>query len=73
MMKLKTVMPISTTLLVLPTEILAHPGHDHSHWSSPLLHSIFAITLLAAAGLGAWTYYRYSQRQQQPQPIKEEK
>lgn len=29
---------------------LAHEGHDHSHWTSPILHALFLLSL-AAVGL----------------------
>ncbi len=49
--------PISTALLTLSTEVLAHPSHDHSHWSSPVIHAIFAA--------GVWAYHLYRQKSQQ--------
>lgn len=44
---------ILASLAVLSTHaVMAHPGHDHSSWTAPLLHALWimpaAIALVAA-------------------------
>ncbi len=36
----------------------AHPGHEHSHWSSPLVHALFYLAIVAAAGAGVYLLRR---------------
>lgn len=36
----------------------AHPGHEHAHWSSPLVHALFYLAILAAAGTGVYLLRR---------------
>jgi len=45
------------------TSALAHPGHDHGHWSSPALHAVFFLAVaVLTAGAGIWALRR-SRRQ----------
>ncbi|MEI6859625.1 MAG: hypothetical protein V5788_07590 [Shewanella sp.] len=46
-------------LLITPTA-LAHPGHDHLHWSSLLVHLLWVLPAVAALGL---TIIMYRQKQ----------
>lgn len=45
-----------TGLLVLAFagSAVAHPGHDHSHWTSPAVHAAFFIAVAAIIGAGVW-------------------
>ena len=65
MIRTKTTVPLSAALLTLSTEVLAHPSHDHSHWSSPAIHAMFAAALIVAGGAGVWAYRLYRQKSQQ--------
>jgi len=39
-------------LMLLSTVAVAHPGHDHAAWESPLLHTLF-YGAIAAIGVAA--------------------
>lgn len=54
MKKLSQLLAGSTVLTALSTSVVAHPGHDHSHWTSPMMHSILGFSILAVAGFAAW-------------------
>lgn len=43
-----------TAMMTFATQTIAHPGHDHSHWSSPMMHSIFGISMILVAGFAVW-------------------
>ncbi|TDO98670.1 hypothetical protein [Marinomonas balearica] len=30
----------------ISTAVFAHPGHDHQHWSSSIIHGIFYLSIL---------------------------
>lgn len=44
---------VLSSLLVISRLVQAHPGHDHSHWSSEPIHllTMFAIASLIVSGL----------------------
>lgn len=46
------VLKILLTLLVsvLPIMAHAHPGHDHAHWTSALIHSLPTIGMFVLIG-----------------------
>lgn len=46
------------TSLVLSTVAFAHPGHDHSTISNPLLHSVLTAAFIACGGLAVYFYKR---------------
>ncbi|MPY21693.1 hypothetical protein FM037_17725 [Shewanella psychropiezotolerans] len=46
-----------STLLIAPTA-LAHPGHDHAHWSSSMVHLLWILPAVAALGLAITMYRR---------------
>ncbi len=46
-------------LVALPTAVLAHPGHDHSHWTSEPIH---LLTLAAIIGLVSTSVVWYRKR-----------
>lgn len=47
--RLFTLLLAAMCTLLSPLAI-AHEGHDHNHWTSPLLHALFLLSL-AAVGL----------------------
>ena len=38
--------------MLIPLSATAHPGHDHSHWTSSLAHGILFVGIMAVAALG---------------------
>lgn len=46
----------SLLALVFAGTVLAHPGHDHSHWTSPAIHAVFYIGIIAMVAAGVWQY-----------------
>lgn len=53
-------------LLLLSAQSIAHPGHDHEHWSSDLLHGLFygaAALAFAAVSWGAWTKWKKNDKE----------
>lgn len=32
----------------------SHPGHEHSHWTSDFLHTVYYISVFAVLGIGAF-------------------
>ncbi|ROS05381.1 hypothetical protein EDC56_0911 [Sinobacterium caligoides] len=49
---------ILPTLVLLSTEANAHAGHDHSHWSSPAIHSLLFVAIGAVALTAIWSFRR---------------
>ena len=48
-------------LLLFSQSVFAHTGHDHSHWSSDLLHILFYVAIaVAAVGITYATFKRSS-------------
>lgn len=45
-MKVKTL--IAATLLAASPAIMAHSGHDHSHWTANLIHIVAGLSVLGA-------------------------
>lgn len=39
--------------LFLSSGVLAHTGHDHSHWTSGIFHALWAIPLIAVLAFTA--------------------
>lgn len=37
---------------------LAHPGHDHSSWTAPLIHAIWLLPLVLAVGVVAYFIHK---------------
>lgn len=44
----------SVVALTATNVALAHPGHDHSSWSSPTVHALFFIGIAVVVGAAAW-------------------
>lgn len=63
----KHVKIVSLVGLLFSSNALAHAGHDHSHWSSEVLHFLtYASILAVAAGLGfaAFKYLSSAKKEQ---------
>lgn len=45
--------------LGLSANVLAHAGHDHSHWTSPAMHALAYVAVIAVAGAGVWALRQY--------------
>ncbi len=56
-------------LAVTASTALAHPGHDHSHWSSPAVHALLATAIVAVIGVSVWALRN---RKQSSQSLKKE-
>lgn len=39
--------------LLLSSSVLAHTGHDHSHWTSGIFHALWVIPLIAVLAFAA--------------------
>ena len=50
----------TTTVLffsvLLSQQVIAHPGHDHSHWMSDGIHALAWLAVASAVGVGIWFY-----------------
>ncbi|MFK4015928.1 MULTISPECIES: hypothetical protein [Halomonadaceae] len=58
-------------LLTAANTALAHPGHDHSDWSSPLVHTLFYGAIAAVIGT-AFFVIRQSRHKRQTTQQKED-
>ncbi len=52
----------SVAQLGLTTNVLAHAGHDHGHWSSPAMHALAYAAIIAVAGAGVWALRAYKNK-----------
>ena len=52
MKRLSHIMTFALGILV-SSSVFAHPGHDHSHWSSSLVHTAILLTAAVAISLVA--------------------
>lgn len=57
----RNLMVSSAALLASPATVLAHAGHDHGHWSSGLVHTLFFLSVFAAVGIGNVIYQKRKQ------------
>jgi hypothetical protein len=60
MMVFKKCLSLAAALLVPVSFVAAHPGHDHSHWASPAVHSFLLLALASAIATSIWFYRRGS-------------
>jgi hypothetical protein len=42
--------------------VLAHPGHDHAHWSSSAAHAALLLSALGVTAAGVWLAARWQKR-----------
>lgn len=49
--------------LGLSANVLAHTGHDHSHWTSPAMHALAYAAVIAIAGAGVWALRQHKAKQ----------
>lgn len=38
--------------------LYAHPGHDHLHWTSPVIHMVLYMSLITMVAIGIWECYQ---------------
>ena len=55
----------SLLLLVASLPAFAHQGHDHSHWTSGMMHVLFYGSVLAAAAALAYAATKYTKTRNQ--------
>lgn len=48
----------ATVSLTVPAVALAHPGHDHAHWTSAGVHGLFLIGMAAVCAVAVWALAR---------------
>lgn len=68
MMKLAKTVPV-WSLLLLSGTTLAHPGHDHQHWSATLMHTALGISLSLAAAIGVAAIIHTLKQRKQDQSV----
>ncbi|MCV6590179.1 MAG: hypothetical protein OIF57_14320 [Marinobacterium sp.] len=39
-------MAVAGGLMLFSNLVLAHPGHDHASWESPLIHALFYVSVV---------------------------
>jgi len=49
---------LTAFLITYTTAVSAHPGHDHSHWMSIVLHFMFYASLASAVGIATYAAYK---------------
>jgi len=48
---------LSGAALLLPASaLMAHPGHDHSHWFSDINHALFYVGIASVVGAAAFMF-----------------
>lgn len=58
-----TAMMAIVASIMMTTQAIAHPGHDHHANSAMLIHVMFYGSIIAALGVCAWVGYRYVTKQ----------
>lgn len=53
MMKKMILRSVSLTLLLVAPIAFAHGGHDHSHWSSGIIHAVWISATIAVFAISA--------------------
>ncbi|KEQ18430.1 hypothetical protein [Endozoicomonas numazuensis] len=44
-------------MFILASEpVLAHPGHDHSHWSAAMIHALWIAPVILATGFAVYRF-----------------
>lgn len=51
----------ASLLVMVSTSVLAHPGHNHEHWSSNAVHFLYFVAIAAALSV-AWKAVKSFQR-----------
>ena len=54
---------LALSLILFSPFLWAHPGHDHAHWTSTVLHVLFYASIAAAAAACAFAIYKVVKRQ----------
>lgn len=50
----KTLSTVGVMLLAVANTAQAHPGHDHSSWTSPLVHGILFASIAAVVATACY-------------------
>lgn len=58
----RTALIAATAPLTVPAAALAHPGHDHSHWTSFGIHGLFLVGMAAVCAAVVWALSRQGRR-----------
>ncbi len=53
------------SLVALSASAFAHPGHDHSHWLSPSVHAVLAISITGLVALSVAMYRKHKKSNQE--------
>ncbi len=59
---LHTLSAIPASIILLSSNAMAHPGHDHGHWSSSATHALLALAFIGVAAVGVWAYRHHQQK-----------
>lgn len=55
---------VPALVLFSPLSAIAHEGHDHSHWSSNIIHLGIALSTITAVALVAYLVKRHRANKQ---------
>lgn len=61
---IKTFAYITMLVATSTSTALAHTGHDHGHWSSSLVHTLFYLSLAAVSAACVFAGYKTYTRKQ---------
>ncbi|HBR98529.1 MAG TPA: hypothetical protein DD979_14315 [Gammaproteobacteria bacterium] len=54
---------LGSSLALVSSPLLAHPGHDHQHWASDWVHLSLALGVFAVATSAAIVIYRKANKE----------
>ena len=55
-------MCIAIMSILASASAFAHAGHDHGHWTSGVLHTVFYVALASVAAACSYSAYKYINR-----------
>lgn len=53
------------SLMAVCLPVYAHPGHDHTHWTSDIFHGVFFIALVTVAIASAIAFVKITSKKSQ--------
>lgn len=56
---------IATLAAFTSTAVLAHAGHDHSHWLSEPIHALSVVAIASIVGISVFALARKHAKQKQ--------